>query len=51
MKILSAFGTHPEAIELAPVSRERRRHHDRVVGKVSVSVQHRQMWFGRLTTG
>jgi UDP-N-acetylglucosamine 2-epimerase len=31
IKVLSVFGTRPEAIKLAPVIRELRRHPDRVV--------------------
>ena len=37
------FGTRPEAIKLPPVIRELRRHPDRVVCKVCVTAQHRQM--------
>ena len=43
MKVLSVFGTRPEAIKLAPVIRELRRHPDRVMCKVCVTAQHRQM--------
>ena len=43
IKVLSVFGTRPEAIKLAPVIRELRRHPDRVVCKVCVTAQHRQM--------
>ena len=42
MKILSVFGTRPEAIKLALVSRELQRHPDRVACKVCVTAQHRQ---------
>jgi UDP-N-acetylglucosamine 2-epimerase (non-hydrolysing) len=38
LKVLSVFGTRPEAIKLAPVIREPRRHPDRVVCKVCVTV-------------
>jgi UDP-N-acetylglucosamine 2-epimerase (non-hydrolysing) len=41
--VLSVFGTRPEAIKLAPVIRELRLHPDRLVGKVCVTAQHRQM--------
>ena len=40
MKLLTVFGTRPEAIKLAPVIRELRRHPDRVVCKVCVTAQH-----------
>ncbi len=41
--ILSIFGTRPEAIKMAPVIRELARHSDRIVSKVCVTAQHRQM--------
>jgi UDP-N-acetylglucosamine 2-epimerase (non-hydrolysing) len=41
--ILSIFGTRPEAIKLAPVIRELRKHRDRAICKVCVTAQHRQM--------
>ncbi len=43
LKLLTVFGTRPEAIKLAPVIRELRRHPDRAVCKVCVTAQHRQM--------
>lgn len=43
IKVLSVFGTRPEAIKLAPVIRELRKQPDRVVCKVCVTAQHRQM--------
>ena len=43
MKVLTVFGTRPEASKLAPVIRELRGRPDRVVGKVCVTAQHRQM--------
>ena len=43
VKVLSVFGTRPEAIKLAPVIRELQKHPDRVVSKVCVTAQHRQM--------
>jgi hypothetical protein len=43
LKVLSVFGTRPEAIKLAPVIRELRKHPDRVMCKVCVTTQHRQM--------
>jgi UDP-N-acetylglucosamine 2-epimerase (non-hydrolysing) len=42
MKILSVFGTRPEAIKLAPVIAELRRHAD-VASEVCVTAQHREM--------
>ncbi len=41
--ILSVFGTRPEAIKLAPVIRELRRHPGQITSKVCVTAQHRQM--------
>ena len=41
--ILSVIGTRPEAIKLAPVIREIRRHPDRVRSRVVVTAQHRGM--------
>ena len=41
MKVLTVFGTRPEAIRLALVMRELRRHPDRVVCKMCVTAQHR----------
>jgi len=38
LKVLSVFGTRPEAIKLAPVIRELRRHPDRLVCNVCVTV-------------
>ena len=43
MKVLTVFGTRPEAIKLAPVIWEFRKYPDRVVSKVCVTAQHRQM--------
>jgi hypothetical protein len=40
LKILSVFGTRPEATKLAPVIRELRRHPDRMARKVCVTAQH-----------
>ena len=40
IKVLSVFGTRPEAIKLAPVIRELRRHPDRVVCKACATAQH-----------
>jgi UDP-N-acetylglucosamine 2-epimerase (non-hydrolysing) len=43
VKILCVFGTRPEAIKMAPVIRELRRHPDRIDTRVCVTAQHRQM--------
>jgi len=43
LKVLTIFGTRPEAIKLAPVIRELQKHPNRVVSKVCVTAQHRQM--------
>lgn len=43
MKILSIFGTRPEAIKMAPVVRELQRRPDRFRSLVCVTAQHRQM--------
>ena len=42
-KILVVFGTRPEAIKMAPVIRELRRHPDRFATRVCVTAQHREM--------
>lgn len=43
MKILSIFGTRPEAIKMAPVIKELNRHASQVTSLVCVTAQHRQM--------
>ena len=43
IKILSVFGTRPEAIKLAPVIKELSQYPDKCVNLVCVSAQHRQM--------
>ena len=43
LKVLSIFGTRPEAIKMAPVIRELMRHPDRFTSRVCVTAQHRQM--------
>jgi UDP-N-acetylglucosamine 2-epimerase (non-hydrolysing) len=42
-KVLTVFGTRPEAIKLAPVVLELQRHTDRIESRVCVSGQHRDM--------
>jgi UDP-N-acetylglucosamine 2-epimerase len=43
LKVLTLFGTRPEAIKLAPVIWELRKHPERVGGKVCATAQHAQM--------
>ena len=43
IKILSVFGTRPEAIKMAPVIRELERHPEQIQSRVCVTAQHRQM--------
>jgi UDP-N-acetylglucosamine 2-epimerase (non-hydrolysing) len=43
MKILVIFGTRPEAIKMAPVVKELKKHMDKLDAKVCVTAQHREM--------
>lgn len=43
LKVLTVFGTRPEAVKLAPVIRELARHADKVESRVCVTAQHRDM--------
>jgi len=43
LKILSIFGTRPEAIKMAPVLKEFNRHPDRIVSQVCITAQHREL--------
>ena len=43
MKILSVFGTRPEAIKLAPVIAELNKHRGKLTSVVCVTAQHRVM--------
>jgi UDP-N-acetylglucosamine 2-epimerase (non-hydrolysing) len=43
IKVLCVFGTRPEAIKMAPVIKELRKYADKVISKVCVTAQHRQM--------
>ncbi len=43
IKVLSVFGTRPEAIKMAPVVKELEKHPDRIISRVCVTAQHRQM--------
>jgi len=42
-KVLCVFGTRPEAIKMAPVVRELKRHRDAISVTVCVTAQHREM--------
>lgn len=42
-KVLSIFGTRPEAIKMAPLIKELERHSDLIDSKVVVTAQHREM--------
>src|SRR5215510_16528905 len=43
LKVLTVFGTRPEAVKLGPVIRELARHPDRITSRVLVTAQHRDM--------
>jgi UDP-N-acetylglucosamine 2-epimerase (non-hydrolysing) len=43
LKVLSVFGTRPEAIKMAPVVAELERHPDHIASRVCVTAQHREM--------
>jgi len=43
IRILSVFGTRPEAIKMAPVVRELEENPDRIESRVCVTAQHREM--------
>ena len=43
IKVLSVFGTRPEAIKMAPVVQELARHPDQILSHVCVTAQHREM--------
>ncbi|MFQ5796096.1 MAG: non-hydrolyzing UDP-N-acetylglucosamine 2-epimerase [Candidatus Bipolaricaulia bacterium] len=43
MRVLTVFGTRPEAIKMAPVVRELENHPDRIKSAVCVTAQHREM--------
>jgi hypothetical protein len=42
-KILTVFGTRPEAIKMAPVIRELERHPGEIISRICVTAQHREM--------
>ncbi|RKO65627.1 non-hydrolyzing UDP-N-acetylglucosamine 2-epimerase [Desulfofundulus salinus] len=43
LKVLTVFGTRPEAIKMAPLIKELQRHSNRVLCRVAVTAQHREM--------
>lgn len=43
IKVLSIFGTRPEAIKMAPVVKELEKHPNQIVSKICVTAQHREM--------
>lgn len=43
IKVLTIFGTRPEAIKMAPVIRELARKNNKITSRVCVTAQHRQM--------
>jgi UDP-N-acetylglucosamine 2-epimerase (non-hydrolysing) len=43
MRVLSIFGTRPEAIKMAPVVKELEKHSDVIESIVCVTAQHREM--------
>ena len=43
LRILTIFGTRPEAIKLAPVIRELERHPEHIVSRTCATAQHREM--------
>ena len=43
IKVMTVFGTRPEAIKMAPVVLELQKHTDRIQTIVAVTAQHRQM--------
>lgn len=43
MKLLFIFGTRPEAIKMAPLIKEFKKHTDKFITKVCITAQHREM--------
>lgn len=43
IKVLSIFGTRPEAIKMAPVIKELEKHPNQILSRTCVTAQHRQM--------
>ena len=43
IKVMTVFGTRPEAIKMAPIVLELRKHSDKILPVVAVTAQHREM--------
>ena len=43
IKVMTVFGTRPEAIKMAPIVLELQKHPDTIVPVVAVTAQHREM--------
>ena len=43
LQVVSVFGTRPEAIKMAPVVKELEKHPDKIISRVCVTAQHREM--------
>lgn len=43
LKVMTVFGTRPEAIKMAPLVKELAKHHDKIQSIVTVTAQHREM--------
>ncbi|BAF61002.1 MAG: UDP-N-acetylglucosamine 2-epimerase (non-hydrolyzing) [Pelotomaculum sp.] len=43
LKVMAVFGTRPEAIKMAPLVKELKRHREEIECKVAVTAQHREM--------
>ncbi len=43
LKVLTVFGTRPEAIKMAPLVKELERHREKITCRVAVTAQHREM--------
>ncbi|MFZ5641400.1 MAG: non-hydrolyzing UDP-N-acetylglucosamine 2-epimerase [Bacillota bacterium] len=43
IKVLTVFGTRPEAIKMAPLVKELQKHPDQITCRVAVTAQHREM--------
>lgn len=43
IKVMTIFGTRPEAIKMAPLVKELEKHEDKIESIVCVTAQHREM--------
>lgn len=43
LKVMTVFGTRPEAIKMAPLVKELEKYHDQITSIVTVTAQHREM--------